>query len=260
VFQDYALFPHMSVRDNVRFGLSNGTGRNTRVNEVLELVGLSKEASKMPHELSGGQQQRVALARALAPKPAVILMDEPFSNLDAALRDMVRTEVKQILRDAHASAIFVTHDQDEAFGLADTVAIMLDSTVVQCGTPEEVYVTPATLGVARFLGEIDILGGVAEDGWVTCALGRLQIGEGSSVANGPVNIAIRSESLRLHPDSDSAVTVEVVDAQFRGIYKLVKLRLPSGIMLTAVMGLHIPVAVGEHVKVAVNSTVAAFPA
>jgi iron(III) transport system ATP-binding protein len=260
VFQDYALFPHMSVRDNVRFGLSNGTGRNTRVDEVLELVGLFKEASKMPHELSGGQQQRVALARALAPKPAVILMDEPFSNLDAALRDMVRTEVKQILRDAHASAIFVTHDQDEAFGLADTVAIMLDSTVVQCGTPEEVYVTPATLGVARFLGEIDILGGVAEDGWVTCELGRLQIGEGASVPNGPVNVAIRSESLRLHPDSDSAVTVEVVDAQFRGIYKLVKLRLPSGIMLTAVMGLHIPVTVGQHVKVAVNSTVAAFPA
>lgn len=259
VFQDYALFPHMSVRDNIRFGLSSGTSRNDRVEEVLTMVGLSFEAGKMPHELSGGQQQRVALARALAPKPAVILMDEPFSNLDAALRDMVRTEVKQILHDAQASAIFVTHDQDEAFGLADSVAIMLDSTVVQSGTPEEVYVKPATLGVARFLGEIDVLAGVAKDGWVTCELGRLQIAEGP-VLNGPVNVAIRPESLRLHPDSGPSVTAEVVNAQFRGIYKLVKVRLRSGITLTAVMGLHIPVVVGEHVEVAVNSTVAAFPA
>jgi len=259
VFQDYALFPHMNVVNNVRFGLPNDERRDRRVAEVLEIVGLTQEALKWPHELSGGQQQRVALARALAPNPAVVLLDEPFSNLDAALRDMVRTEVRQILRDAKASAIFVTHDQDEAFGLADKVAIMLGTTVVQTGTPEEVYVSPANLDIARFLGEIDILDGEASDGWVTCEMGRLPLA-GSIELTGPVKIAIRSESLRLHPESGPSTPATVVDSEFHGIYKLAKVRLASGITLNAVMGLHIPVNVGDEVQVGVNSTVTAFRA
>jgi iron(III) transport system ATP-binding protein len=259
VFQDYALFPHMNVVNNVRFGLPNDDGRDKRVAEVLDIVGLTNQSLKWPHELSGGQQQRVALARALAPNPVVVLMDEPFSNLDAALRDMVRNEVKQILRNAQASAIFVTHDQDEAFGLADQVAIMLGSTVVQTGTPEEVYVAPVNLDVARFLGEVDILDGDAFAGWVTCEMGRLPL-QGSAELTGPVKIAIRPESLRLHPQSGPSVPAVVIASEFRGIYKLVKVQLASGITLNAVMGLHIPVNVGDDVQVGVNSTVTAFRA
>ncbi|MDA1036146.1 MAG: ABC transporter ATP-binding protein, partial [Chloroflexi bacterium] len=194
----------------------------------------------------------------LAPNPAFILMDEPFSNLDAALRDRVRTEVKQILRDAHASAMFVTHDQDEAFGLADVVAIMLGSTIVQTGTPTDVYVNPATLEVARFLGENNIFDGETKDGWVDCELGHLALVEGTHM-NGPVKVAVRPESIRLNPESGPSVTGEVVDREFRGIYQLVRVRLPSGVVLTAVMGLHIPVGIGTTVPVGVNSTVAAFP-
>ena len=258
VFQDYALFPHKSVADNVAFGLPKGPESARRVADVLDMVGLAHLAHRMPHELSGGQQQRIALARALAPNPAVVLLDEPFSNLDAALRDMVRTEVKQILRDARASAIFVTHDQDEAFGLADQVAIMLGATVVQTGTPEDVYMNPATLEVARFLGEVDILDGVAKDGWVTCELGHLQLANHSPL-QGPVKVAVRPESLRLYPQAGPTVQAEIVDTQFRGIYRLVRVRLPSGVTLSAVMGLHIPSPVGDVVEVGVNSTVAAFP-
>ena len=257
VFQDYALFPHMTVRENVRFGLASDGERDRRVAEVLELVGLASSGERMPHELSGGQQQRVALARALAPNPAVILMDEPFSNLDASLRDRVRTEVRQILRDAEASAIFVTHDQDEAFGLADVVAIMLGSTIVQTGTPTDVYVNPETLEVARFLGENNVLDGEAKDGWVNCELGHLQLVEGTRL-NGPVKVAVRPESIRLNPDSGPSIVGEVIDREFRGIYQLVHVRLPSGMPMTAVMGLHIPVDIGASVPIGVNSTVAAF--
>ena len=266
VFQDYALFPHKSVRDNVAFGIKAKEARYERVAEVLEMVGLGDTTDRMPHQLSGGEQQRVALARALAPNPAVILLDEPFSNLDASLRDKVRNEVKQILRDAGTSAVFVTHDQDEAFGLADQISIMLDATVVQTGRPEEVYLNPNSVDVARFLGEENILDGEAADGYVTCELGRLEISSDRSL-HGPVKIAVRPESLRLYsgngggegPSPESSVAAEVVNIEFRGIYKLVYVRLPSGLTLSAVMGLHIPVTVGESIEAAVNSSVSAFP-
>jgi iron(III) transport system ATP-binding protein len=259
VFQDYSLFPHMTVRGNVAFGLERGPASQQRASDVIDMVGLGAEADRMPHELSGGQQQRVALARALAPNPAVVLLDEPFSNLDAALRGKVRSEVREVLRAAEASAVFVTHDQDEAFGLADIVVIMLNSTIVQVGTPEDVYVSPATLGVARFLGEENILDGESAGGYVTCELGRLPLSNGSAVA-GHVKVAVRPETLRLHPEEGHSVAAEVMSREFRGIYKVVRIRLPSGLQLSAVMGLHIPSAVGDTVQVAVNSTVAAFPA
>ena len=194
------------------------------------------------------------------PPSVELLCDERRrTDLDAALRDMVRTEVKQILRNAKASAIFVTHDQDEAFGLADQVAIMLGSTVVQTGTPEQVYVAPINLDVVRFLEEVDILDGEAAGRWVTCEMGRLPL-QGSAELTGPVKIAIRPESLRLHPESGPSAPATVVASEFRGIYKLVKVRLASGIMLNAVIGLHIPVNVGDDVQVGVYSTVTAFPA
>ncbi|MEX2430726.1 MAG: ABC transporter ATP-binding protein [Dehalococcoidia bacterium] len=257
VFQDYALFPHMIVRANVGFGLA-GKERDQRVNAVLSMVGLTAEAERMPHELSGGQQQRVALARALAPNPDVVLLDEPFSNLDAALRDKVRTDVKRILREAGASAIFVTHDQDEAFGLADAVGIMLGGTVVQTGAPEDVYLHPSSLEVARFLGDANLLEGEARDGFITSPLGKLQLDERAAVS-GPATAVIRPETVRLQPEEGPSVTATVIDRQFRGIYKAGTLRLQSGHVVRAVMGLHIPCEVGDVVQVAVNSPVSAFP-
>ena len=261
VFQDYALFPHMSVRDNVAFGAAKGPERDDRVTSVLGLVGLESAAERMPHQLSGGEQQRVALARALAPRPAVVLLDEPFSNLDAALRARVRGEVREILRAADTAAVFVTHDQDEAFGLADQVGLLLDHTVVQVGTPEDVYLHPASLDVARFLGEANVLDGAASGGSVVCELGTLALG-GDAALEGPVKVAVRPETLRLHPEPEDgpSVAAEVVGREFHGIYKLVTLRLPSGTTLSAVMGLHVPATVGETVQVGVNSFVSAFPA
>jgi len=135
VFQDYALFPHLNVHLNVAFGLSRGSGREARVREVLEMVSLSGLGERMPHELSGGQQQRVALARALAPGPELILLDEPFSNLDAHLRVQVRDQVRRILRDVGATAVFVTHDQEEALSLADEVSVMWKGRILQTAPP-----------------------------------------------------------------------------------------------------------------------------
>jgi iron(III) transport system ATP-binding protein len=143
VFQDYALFPHLTVAQNVAYGLP-GAKRKGRVEDVLDLAHLEGLGGRMPHELSGGQQQRVALARALAPGPEVVLLDEPFSNLDAALRVRVRAEMRDILADAGATAIFVTHDQEEALSLADEVAVMMDGTVAQKAAPEVLYHNPAS--------------------------------------------------------------------------------------------------------------------
>ena len=143
VFQDFALFPHLSVRDNVGYGIRRDPDRQVRVAELLEMVGLSGEAELLPHQLSGGMQQRVALARALAPRPDVILLDEPFSNLDQALRTQLRGEVREILRQAQATAVFVTHDQDEALTIADDVCVMSRGRVEQCASPEIIYAEPA---------------------------------------------------------------------------------------------------------------------
>ena len=165
VFQDYALFPHMTVANNVGYGIREGKAE--RVQRVLTLVGLLDMAERMPHELSGGEQQRVALARALAPRPDVILLDEPFSNLDATLRVRMRRDVRRILKWAGATAIFVTHDQEEALAMADTVAVMRKGTIVQAGTPEDVYRTPIDKWVAGFIGESEFVDGDASTGRVT---------------------------------------------------------------------------------------------
>jgi len=163
VFQDYALFPHLSVEANVNFGLRGWSrgDKSTRVNKLLDLVGLPNLGKRMPHELSGGQQQRVALARALAPKPDVILLDEPFSNLDAALRTQVRMEVRDILKETGTTAVFVTHDQEEALSLSDQVAVMFDGLIAQFGPPQQVYVHPSSPEVAAFVGEANFIPGEA---------------------------------------------------------------------------------------------------
>ncbi len=161
VFQDYALFPHLTVAENVGFGLTrlSRAEREKRIKQMLRLVGLEAMAERYPHNLSGGQQQRVALARALARKPALVLLDEPFSNLDAALRVQMRDEVRRILKESGAAAIFVTHDQKDALAISDRVAVMNAGKVEQVGTPREIYQFPHTAFVARFVGQTNLLMG-----------------------------------------------------------------------------------------------------
>ncbi len=168
VFQDYALFPHLTVADNVAFGLPRDGATGARVEPVLDLVGLGGFGARYPHELSGGQQQRVALARALAPAPALMLLDEPFSNLDADLRAQMRDEVERILRTSGTTAVFVTHDQEEAFTLADRVGVLQAGRIEQLAPPQELYHRPATRFVAAFVGAADFLPGlVTAEGIVT---------------------------------------------------------------------------------------------
>ncbi|MEM7538769.1 MAG: ABC transporter ATP-binding protein, partial [Chloroflexota bacterium] len=157
VFQDYALFPHLTVAQNIGFGIPNlkAAARRMRIADLLDLVGLMGMEDRYPHQLSGGQQQRVALARALAPSPNVMLLDEPFSNLDASLRQAMREEVRSILHEAEVTTVFVTHDQEEALRLADELVVMKNGRVLQSGAPEYVYRYPTSLEVAQFLGEVN---------------------------------------------------------------------------------------------------------
>ncbi len=173
--QEGALFPNLTVRANIAFGLSRAQRRTDVVRELLELVGLEHLARRFPHQLSGGEQQRVALARALAREPEVLLLDEPFSSLDASLRGTVREEVSALLRSRGATTVLVTHDQEEALSLADSVAVLRDGTVVQQGTPGELYSTPVDARLASFLGAANFVEASFEDGWAHTALGRLEL-------------------------------------------------------------------------------------
>jgi len=228
VFQDYALFPHLSVEGNVAFGLSNRPReeRDGLTRRTLELVGLQHKARSGVHELSGGERQRVALARALAPEPELVLLDEPFSSLDATLRAGLRREVELILRDAEATALLVTHDQEEALSLADRVAVMRDGEIVQVGPPVEVYGAPATRWAAQFVGEVNVLSGVARGGGVETELGVFDLGVPTS---GSVHVAVRPEQLELRADGNP--NAEVVAREFRGHDVLYRLRHEGGKVL-----------------------------
>jgi iron(III) transport system ATP-binding protein len=225
VFQDYALFPHLTVRANVAFGLA-ARPRDERepvTRRTLELVGLQHKADSYPHELSGGERQRVALARAMAPGPALVLLDEPFSSLDASLRAGLRREVELILRDAEATALLVTHDQEEALSLADRLAVMREGRIVQVGAPEEVYVRPASRWAAQFVGEVNVLSGVARGSGVETELGVFDL---RAPASGSVHVAVRPEQLELRADHDG--NAEVVAREFRGHDVLYRLRHEAG--------------------------------
>jgi len=229
VFQDYALFPHYDVAGNVAYALG-ARADEARVRELLELVGLTESGHRHPHELSGGQQQRVALARALAADPAVILLDEPFSNLDATLRDRMRREMRRILLASGVTSIFVTHDQEEALSIADTVVVMRDGCAKQVGTPEEVYGRPATHWVAEFLGEANVIPATARRGKVQCELGTLAL---DPQFEGPADIILRPESLGLSggrsPRDSNAREAVVVERDFYGHDQLLRLELASGL-------------------------------
>lgn len=253
VFQDYALFPHMNVAQNIAYGLPRGAQRAPRVEELLAIVGLEGLATRMPHELSGGQQQRVALARALAPHPQVLLLDEPFSNLDAGLRLSVRTEVRQILRNAGVTVLFVTHDQEEALSLADQVAVMLRGKVVQTAPPRVLYQRPVTHEVAAFVGAANFLPGAAHDDSVTCALGTLPL---ARPLRGPVEVLVRPEMLQLSPDTHSPHVV--VQQTFFGHDQLVEVRLSTGNVVQARLAPWIEVSAGQPVRLDVLGPVVAF--
>ena len=227
VFQDYALFPHLTVAENVGFGLARRE-RRSRVPVVLALVDLRGLGGRYPHELSGGQQQRVALARALAPNPQLVLLDEPWSNIDPHLRASMRDELARILRSIGVTVLLVTHDREEAFSLADRIALMRDGTVVQEGSPEEVYVAPASRWAAEFVGAGNFLPGTVADGVVQTTVGRFP----ALNANGAtaVDVLIRPELLELEPDPGGAA--EVVAREFRGHDVFYRVRLDGALLVS----------------------------
>lgn len=236
VTQDGSLFPHLTVARNVGFGLprkvlADGTPTRLRVAEMLEMVGLSDMAERSPHELSGGQQQRVALARALAPRPDVVLLDEPFSALDAGLRSELAAEVRELLRATRTTAILVTHDQGEALSLADEIALIVDGRIVQQGTPEDLYQRPDDLGVATFLGEVVLLP-VLDRGadHVTTVLGRLELDAsvGAPEAAGE-HLALRPEQFTVTAADDAAdIAGQVTHVTYHGHDSMVDVRLTDG--------------------------------
>jgi iron(III) transport system ATP-binding protein len=198
VFQDWALFPHLSVAQNVAYGLKRQDRKSGRVAEALAMVGLDGLGDRRPGTLSGGQQQRVALARALAPRPRVLLLDEPFSNLDTALRVQVRTEVHQLLAELGVTTVFVTHDQEEAFVLGDEVAVMHEGRVVQQATPAELYARPATPWVARFIGDANLVPATAVGQRAVTPVGEVPL---ERAMHGEVQVLLRPEELLLRPES-----------------------------------------------------------
>jgi iron(III) transport system ATP-binding protein len=255
--QDSALFPHLNVAQNIGFGLSglSKEARAERVGELLRLIRMEEFASRMPQELSGGQVQRVALARALAPKPKLVLLDEPFSALDAELRGQLREEVRQVLRAEGATAVLVTHDQEEALSLADRVAVLREGKIIQVGSPSEIYNSPADVGIATFLGESVLVDGKVSGGKILTDLGSLSAL--NNVAEGATGVvAIRSENFYLQPNptGDS----EVVGRVFFGHDALVEVQTPKLRIRARSNGPFAP-EVGMRVTVWVRGAVNFYP-
>lgn len=269
VFQDYALFPHLSVWDNIAFGLRKlkQTERKARVDKLLALVGLASHARLYPHELSGGQQQRVALARALAPQPDLLLLDEPFSNLDVDLRERLALEVRDILKELGTTAVLVTHDQHEAFAIADHIGVMQNGEIVQWDTAYNLYHKPDNRFVADFIGQGVFTPGTIDlpNQQVRIELGSLPLWQGVDVCSTEqkdahqVDVLLRADDV-IHDDC-SPLQAEVVRKAFRGAEFLYTLRLPSGQMLLALVPSHHNHAIGEKIGIRLGADhVVTFPA
>ena len=269
VFQDYALFPHLTVAENIAFGLSSLSRRErlSRTTDLLVTVGLDGQGNKYPHELSGGQQQRVALARALAPRPELILLDEPFSNLDVDLRERLSLEVRSILRKEAMTAILVTHDQHEAFAMADEVGIMADGRIQQWDTPYNLYHRPANRFVADFVGQgVFLPGTVVDSHSVKVEFGLLESRLPLQRLHGGVDygkecrveVLLRPDDV-IHDDSSNFLA-EVRHRAFRGAEFMYTLRLPSGAELLSLVPSHHNHAIGEHIGIRLDvDHVVAFP-
>ncbi len=256
VFQDYALFPHLRIADNIAFGLPRGGARAERISELAELVGLSAVLQKYPHEISGGQQQRAALARALAPRPELLLLDEPFSNLDVELRERLSLEVRDIIRASGATAILVTHDQHEAFATADEIGVLHEGRIQQWDSAYNLYHRPANRFVADFIGQgvllpakvlnarqVQIELGVLEGDIPTdCGLGCEACGHGCRA-----DVLLRPDDV-VHDDT-APTRAEVVHKAFRGAEILYTLRLASGNKVLALVPSHHDHALGERIGI-----------
>ena len=252
VFQEGALFPHLTVEQNVAYGLRKVPDHADRVTGALELVGLTGMRRRLPHELSGGQQQRVALGRALAPRPELLLMDEPFSNLDANLAQQLRRDVAEIVRDSGVTTVFVTHDQDAALQVGDQVALMNQGRLEQVASPSRIFHSPETRYAAEFLGSVDFLPVEIVDGTLTSELGPLANG---SMLPGELNgcelleleFMIRPDCIECSPDADGGAVI--VDREFLGAFYLYRVRLASGTHVSCLMSHITEFSVGDPVSV-----------
>ena len=256
--QEGALFPHLSVGRNVAFGLPRGPERRSRVDELLELVGLSGYRRRFPHQLSGGQQQRVALARALAIGPEVVLLDEPFSSLDAAMRSSVRSDVHAVLRQAGTTSILVTHDQDEALSMADQVAVLRRGVIAQLDTPAALYGRPGDVDLAQFLGESNVLEGELHGDLARTPLGDLPVAAGNgSPFKGKAQVMVRPEQIRLEEATHGGVVATVQSYEYYGHDAVVRVRpertgLPD--LVVRVTG-GVPIEPGHQVGLSVLGSV-----
>jgi iron(III) transport system ATP-binding protein len=264
--QEGALFPHLTVAANVGFGLPRGRTAAARVEEMLELVGLRGFGKRMPHELSGGQQQRVAVARALAPAPALVLLDEPFSALDTGLRAAVREDVRVAIDKAGATAVLVTHDQQEALSMASLVAVLQGGRIVQAAAPADLYTRPADLGVASFVGEAVVLPATLHgDGTAECALGTVAVSSANGTSNGALatqpasgTVLLRPEQIVLGP-AGAGVPARVTGVHFYGHDALVELSMnDSSQMIARTLG-HQRLNADDEVGLTVAGTASFFP-
>jgi iron(III) transport system ATP-binding protein len=265
VFQDYALFPHLTVGDNIAFGLRRWAAldRDARVGDMLQLVGLKGVARRYPHELSGGQQQRVALGRALAPRPSLVLMDEPFSNLDVELRERLSAEVRDILKTSGTGAVLVTHDQHEAFAMADVVGVMHEGRIDQWDAPYRLYHEPATRFTADFIGAGVFVRGIVQEGpgarRIAISLGDLDASSFTGSPGQAVDVLLRPDDV-LHDDRSDR-SARVVRKLFRGAEFLYTLELDSGEQVLSLVPSHHDHMIGERIGVRLEvDHVVVFPA
>jgi len=247
VLQDYALFPHLDVARNVGYGVARGPDHERRVDQILEVVGLSGLGRRYPHELSGGQQQRVALARAMAPEPDVIILDEPFSNLDDTLRSRVRAEILGIIRGAGHTAVFITHDQEEALSISDLVAVMRAGRIVQMATPQTLYWEPVDEWVGSFIGDANFVSGTASGGKVETVFGVLP-----ATTEGQVRVMVRPESVQLAANGTGDAVVR--RREFFGHDQLVTVAFEDGTLLRSRMGPGQTFSPGDRVSVRVDAS------
>jgi iron(III) transport system ATP-binding protein len=252
VFQDHALFPHLTVFENVAFGLQGRKREEIQstVFDMLRLVGLDSLARRYPHALSGGESQRVALARALAPRPVLVLMDEPFSSLDADMRLEMREQVRNILKTTRSTVVFVTHDQEEALFMGDRLAVFQNGQIEQIGAPEEIFHNPATRFVAQFMGGSDFLGGMACPQGIETEISLLP--QTHSLPNAaPVEVAVRADDIDFIPDETGNAVI--IARFFRGAFNVYRLQLASGQILHAFKEHTCLLPVGTRVRARVSA-------